>query len=87
MELRCSFGNGHRRTQQRIGAESGLILRAIEVDQDPIDLTLIRGIHADQRFRDLTINILYCVLYTLSAVPCCVTITQLHSLVFTRACT
>ena len=74
---RGRFGHGQRRAQNRVGAEARLVLRAVELNQGLIDLGLTRGIQADERLPDLSVDVLYGLPDTLSQVPPHVAVAQL----------
>ena len=62
------LGDRHRYREQRIRAEPGLVLRAVELDQRLVDEALLGGIEADDRFGDLRVHVLDRAQHALAAV-------------------
>jgi hypothetical protein len=71
----------HRDAHNGVPTEPTLVWRAIEFDQQAIDLGLARWAHADEPWRDDLIDVGDCCQHTFAAVARVVPVAQLHSFV------
>ena len=77
--------NRQRYSQDRVGAQPRLRLRAVEVDQQLVERSLIGGAGTDDRFRDLPVHVVNSLEHALPAIAALIAITQLQRLVLARA--
>ena len=78
---RRGFGHRERHPEDGVGAEAGLVGRAVEIDQDVVDLDLLRRVHAADGVEDLALDIGDRGLaHALAAVAGIVVVAQLHGL-------
>ena len=75
-----------RHGQDRVGAELGLVRRAVEIEHGAVDLLLYAGVHAVQRRRDKLIDVFDGLQHALAAVTLLVAIAQLDCLIFAGRC-
>mmetsp|Transcript_13538 Transcript_13538/g.18732 ORF Transcript_13538/g.18732 Transcript_13538/m.18732 type:complete len:233 (+) Transcript_13538:1029-1727(+) len=71
-----------RDTKDGIGAELGLVLRAIQIKHDLINLSLLSGVLADQSILNQSVDVVYSLKNALTHVPVA-TVTKLAGLVDT----
>src|SRR5690606_3523288 len=81
-----SLGNGQRDTQDRIGAETALVGRAIKLDQRTIDMKLLLGFHAAKGFENFAIDGIHGPTHALAEITR-TTIAQFDGLMGPRRCT
>ena len=74
------MGSGHGDTQQGIGAELALVLRAIQRDQLGVQTLLVCRIETLQRLGDRRVDVADRLRHTLAAIARLVAITQLNRL-------
>ena len=84
--VRGRFGHRQRDAEYCIGAQPGLVRRAVEVEQSLVDESLFVGRESDDGRRDLIENRLNRLLNTLAAVAGSA-VAQLHGLVLPGRCT
>ena len=75
------FGAGHRHGQDRVGAQVGLGRRAVQLDHEPVNLDLIRNLHADQLGADLLVDVCDCRQNALAEIALGVAVAQFDSFV------
>src|SRR5207247_10312708 len=76
---RARAREGH--AEQCVRAELGLVRRAVELEQQPIDRALVGGVLADELRRDDVVDVAYRAEDTLAAVALLVAVAQLDGLV------
>jgi hypothetical protein len=76
--------HGHADGQRRVGAQAGLAVAAVEVDQGLVEERLFARIEAEHRLADLGVDVLDGFEHALAEVTCLVAVAQLDR--FTRAC-
>ena len=81
------FSHSHGYTQNSICAQTALVRSAIQTNQQLVDFGLSSCFQANNSFCDDVVNIVNCFGNTLAHVAFSITITQLHSLVYTGGCT
>ena len=54
--FRRRLGHGQRYAEDGIGAEPGLVGRAVELDQRVVDAALVLGVHSGERIEDLAVD-------------------------------
>ena len=81
------LGHGQRHTENSVGAEPALVLRAVEFDQRLIDAALILGFHVAQRVVDLSIDRLDRLGDAFAEIAALVAIAQLDGFVRAGRCT
>ena len=74
---------GQRHAEDGVGAETGLVGGAVKLDEHLVDAGLIEDVHAQESFRDFTVDIVNCLLHALAAVTGLVAVAQLAGLVDT----
>ena len=79
--LRRSLRDGHRHAKDGVGAKAGLVRRAVEIDQYPVDSPLVSRVHPQQFGKDLVIDRRDRLQHALAEVTRLVAIAQLHRLV------
>ena len=84
--LRRRLGYGHGHTEDGIGAEPGLVGRAVELDERVVDAALVLGVHAGERIEDLAVDGTDRLEHALAEVAPLVAVAQLDGLVRTRGC-
>ena len=72
---------GH--TEDGVGAETGLVRGAVELDEQLVDGGLVEDVHALQRLSDLDVDVLNCLEHALAEVTALIAVAQLASLVDT----
>ena len=72
---------GH--AEDGVGAETGLVRRAVELDEELVDRGLVEDVHALQRLCDLDIHVLHGLEHALAEVTALIAVTQLAGLVDT----
>ena len=82
--LRGRLGQGERHPQQGVGAQTLLVLRAVQLDQGAVDGHLILGLQAGEHVEDLVIDRLDGLQHPLAAVTGRVAVAQLDRLVRAR---
>src|SRR5690606_24002555 len=80
--LRGGARHGQRDAQDGIGAEPSLVGGAVDLYELQVDDPLLGRVETDQRGADLVQHRLHGVLRALAAVALCVTVAELHGLVF-----
>ena len=73
------LGHGQRHPEHGVGAESLLVVGAVEVDEHPIDVTLIERVEPHQGVVDLVVDVGHGVEHALAA-EAVVAVAQLHGL-------
>ncbi len=84
-ELRRRLGDGQRNAQHRVGAELGLVGRAVQIDHQAIDRLLIARIQADQFRSDLGVDVLDGLQNALAEINLLVVIAQLDGFMLAGA--
>ena len=51
------LGHGERHAEDGVGAEAGLVVGAVEVDQRPVDAALVERVEADDGVGDLAVDV------------------------------
>ena len=72
---------GH--AENSIGAETGLVRGAVQLDEQLVDGGLVEDVHALQRLSDLDVDVLNCLEHALAEVTALIAVAQLASLVDT----
>ena len=78
------LGHGERHAQNRVGAQLGLVFRAVQFDHCLVYSDLIQRPHALDLFRDIGVDVLHCLGDALAEIAFLVAIAQLHRLKCTR---
>jgi hypothetical protein len=81
--LGSRLGDGHRDGQDGVGAETRLVVGAVEIDHGLVDEGLLLGIEADDGFGDLGIDVLDRLHHALAEIAALVAVAQLDG--FARA--
>ena len=50
-------GDGQRHAEDGVGAEAALVVGAVEVEQDAVDLALVEGVEPDDVLGDLVVDV------------------------------
>ena len=77
----AGLGAGQGGAQDGVGAESGLVGGAVELDEQLVDRGLIQHVQADKRLGDLAVDVLDRLQHALAAVTALVAVAQLAGLV------
>ena len=78
-------GDGHRHTQDRIGTELGLVLRAVQLDHQPVDVFLVACVQAQQLGGELVVDVVHGLLDALALIVVLLAVTQFDGLVLAGA--
>ncbi len=70
---------GH--AENGVGAEAGLVRRAVELDEELVDRGLVEHVHALQRLGDLDVHVLHGLEHALAEITALVAVAQLAGLV------
>ena len=81
--LCSSLGNSQGHAENSIGAETGLVRGAVQLDEQLVDGGLVEDVHALQRLSDLDVDVLNCLEHALAEVTALIAVAQLASLVDT----
>jgi len=73
-------GNRHRDGERRVGAEPRLVVRAVEVEQRPVDPGLLGGVQAHEGLGDLGIDVLDRAQHPLAEIAVRIAVAQLDRL-------
>ena len=76
-------GHGHRYGQRSVGAQAGLVLGAVQVDQRPVQEGLFAGVQTQHRFGNLGVDVLDGLEHALAEIAALVAVAQLDG--FARA--
>ena len=79
----CRFGYGQRDAQDGVGTQFRLRGGAVEVDQLPVDTTLLEGIGPFECFCNHLVDVVYSLLYPFTTVTQFITVAQFEGLVCT----
>src|SRR3989304_218795 len=75
--IRCSLRHCERHAQYGISPKISLVLRAIQVQHNPVYQYLLRNIYRQQLRTDLLHDICDCIFHTFTKVPALISIPQL----------
>ena len=78
---RRRLGHGHGHAQQRVGAETALVLGAVQIDQRPVDEELLGGFAAGQGVEDFAVHRIDGAEHALAAIPLGIAVALLDRLV------
>ena len=78
------LGHRQRHAEDGVGAEPGLVGRAVERDQRFVDLGLRLGVHAAERIEDLAVDRVDRLAHAFAAVAGLVAVAQFHGFVRSR---
>jgi hypothetical protein len=73
------LGHGQRDAEDGVGAQAGLVVGAVQVEQQPVDVALLEGVEADQGVVDLAVDVADGLEHALAAVAL-VAVAQLDGL-------
>jgi hypothetical protein len=80
----CRLRRGQGAAENCIGAEPALRRRAVELDEDPVDLALIGRVDPGERLRDLTVDVGDRLQHSPAEVELGISVPELHRLVLAR---
>jgi len=81
-----SLGRGQRDRQGGVGAQFGLVGRAVQFDQDLVDESLLGGVLADHFVGDDIVDILHRLEHTLAFIAGGIAVAQLDRFMFAGGC-
>ena len=79
--FRTRLRHGERHAEHRVRAETGLVWRAVELDEDLVDIRLVERVQAVERLGDLAVDVFHSLLHALAEIAGLVAVAQLAGLV------